>query len=91
MRQRRRPSLLLAGSGRQEGKIKGIRIEMKEAKLLLVGFFFCFFGHAVRGILVPRSGVEPAPLHWERKVLTIGPPGKSLLLVVDYTLLYIGN
>ena len=30
------------------------------------------------GILVPWSGVEPAPLHWQCGVLTTGPPGKSL-------------
>ena len=28
--------------------------------------------------LVSRPGVEPGPLHWERRVLPTGPPGKSL-------------
>ena len=31
--------------------------------------------------LVPRPGIEPGPLHWERGVLTTVPPGKSLLLL----------
>ena len=32
--------------------------------------------------LVPSLGVEPRPLHWERGVLTTGPPGMSLRWVV---------
>ena len=27
--------------------------------------------------LVPWPGIKPGPLHWERRVLTTGPPGKS--------------
>ena len=27
----------------------------------------------------PQPKIEPRPLHWECKVLTTGPPGKSLL------------
>ena len=37
-----------------------------------------FFGCAACGILVPRLGIEPSPMHWKRRVLTTGPPGKSL-------------
>ena len=29
--------------------------------------------------LVPRPGMEPSPLHWECRVLAIGPLGKSHL------------
>ena len=29
------------------------------------------------GILVRQPGTEPVPLHWERRVLTTEPPGKS--------------
>ena len=29
--------------------------------------------------LVPWPGIEPGPLHWEHRVLTTGPPRKSLL------------
>ena len=29
------------------------------------------------GIIVPRPGIEPHPLHWGQRVLTTGPPGKS--------------
>ena len=36
---------------------------------------FWFFGHEACGILAPRPGIEPAV---ESKVLTTGPPGKSL-------------
>ena len=30
-------------------------------------------------ISFPNRGLNPVPLHWECKVLTTGPPGKSLL------------
>ena len=33
------------------------------------------------GIQFPDQGSNPAPLHWERRVLTTGPPGKSRLIV----------
>ena len=33
---------------------------------------------AARGILVPDQGLNLHPLHWEHRVLTTGPPGKSL-------------
>ena len=29
------------------------------------------------GIIVPRPGIEPRPLHWGQRVLTAGPPGKA--------------
>ena len=29
--------------------------------------------------LFPQPRIEPGPLHWGCKVLTTGPPGKSLL------------
>ena len=29
------------------------------------------------GIIVPRPGIEPHPLHWGQRVLTTGPPGKA--------------
>ena len=31
------------------------------------------------GLLVTQLGWKPCPLHWECRVLTTGPPGKSLL------------
>ena len=42
-------------------------------------FFFFFFWSlcAACGILVPGPEMEPMPLHWNREVLTTGPPGKS--------------
>ena len=30
------------------------------------------------GVLIPQPGIEPVPPKWKRRVLTIGPPGKSL-------------
>ena len=44
---------------------------------------FCSFGHAVCGILAPQPGIEPAPLELEGKVLTTGPPEKSLDYVLE--------
>ena len=41
-------------------------------------FMFWFFGHKPYGILSPQPGIEPAPPALEGKVLTTGPPGKSL-------------
>ena len=40
---------------------------------------FCFFGREACGILAPPPGIEPAPPALEGKVLTTGPPGKSLV------------
>ena len=40
-------------------------------------FFWCF-GRETCGILAPRPGIETAPPALEGKVLTTGPPGKSL-------------
>ena len=42
------------------------------------GFFFFFFGQEACGILHPWPGIEPASFALEVKVLTTGPPGKSL-------------
>ena len=42
---------------------------------------FWFFGHEACGILAPRPGIEPAPPALEGKVLTTGPPGKSLIFL----------
>ena len=41
-------------------------------------FFFFFFGHEACGILAPQPGMEPTAPALEGKVLTTGPPGKSL-------------
>ena len=56
------------------------------ASLLMrsLGFSFLFFlkksfGHAVRhvGSQFPHQGSNLQPLHWKRRVLTTGPPGRS--------------
>ena len=39
-------------------------------------FFFLFFGHV--GSYFPNQGLNLCPLHWKLRVLTSGPPGKSL-------------
>ena len=41
---------------------------------------FWFFGRKAYGILVPWPGIEPVLLALEGKVLTTGPPGKSLFV-----------
>ena len=43
--------------------------------------FSCFgvFGHEAYGIFVPQPVIEPALLALKGKVLTPGPPGKSLI------------
>ena len=45
---------------------------------ILLLFYFLDFGSQARGILAPPPGMEPAPPALEPKVLTTGPPGKSL-------------
>ena len=37
-----------------------------------------FFSREACGILASQPGIEPAPSAMEGKVLTTGPPGKSL-------------
>ena len=39
---------------------------------------FWLFGHEAYGILAPQPGLELAPPLLEGRVLTSGPPGKSL-------------
>ena len=39
---------------------------------------FWFFGYQTCGILPPRPGIEPTPFALEDKVLSTGPPGKSV-------------
>ena len=46
---------------------------------ILLLFYVLDFGSQACGILAPPAGMEPAPPALERKVLTTGPPGKSLL------------
>ena len=47
---------------------------------------FWFFGQEACGILAPRPGIEPAPPALEGKVLTTGPPGKSLCFLLKFPL-----
>ena len=50
----------------------------------LAHFFVCFFVFSfvratwLMGSLFPDQGLNPGPWHWERGVLTTGPPGNSL-------------
>ena len=46
--------------------------------LLLFWVFVEFFGQEVCGISAPRPGIQPSAPALEGKVLTTGPPGKSL-------------
>ena len=45
---------------------------------------FGFFGCKACGTLALQPGIEPAPPALEDEVLTTGPPGKSLLFVLDH-------
>ena len=54
--------------------------------LLLKKIMFFWLHCVVCGILVPRPGKEPVPLQWKLGVLTMGPPGKSLLFYLKYVL-----
>ena len=40
-------------------------------------FFFPFFGPHVGSLVLP-PGIKPETLRWKHRVLTAGPPGKSL-------------
>ena len=40
------------------------------------------------GSLVSRQGLNPCPLHWKCRVLTTEPPGKSLLLLQFFILMF---
>ena len=44
--------------------------------------FWLFIGSEARGILAPRPGIEPTPFASEGEVLTTGPSGKSLSILV---------
>ena len=57
--------------------------------VLLLFYVLAFFGHEARGILVPQPGIEPTPPALEGKILTTGPPGRSLSYMV-YFLSYLG-
>ena len=52
---------------------------------MAVIFFFFWPQWAACGILVPQPGIELVPLQWKRRVLTTGPPGKSLMAVISET------
>ena len=44
-----------------------------------------FFGCKACGILAPQPGIKLIPAALEGKVLTTGPPGKSLPLILPFT------
>ena len=46
-------------------------------------FFFLATQRGMRD-LVPWPGIEPRPLHWERGVLTTGPWGKPLTVLISF-------
>ena len=47
---------------------------------------FWFFSHEACGILAPQPGIEPATPALEGEVLTTGPPGKSLMYLLEQCL-----
>ena len=44
---------------------------------------FWLFGREACGILAPQPGIEPASPALEGEVLTIGPPMKSLIVLLN--------
>ena len=50
--------------------------------MLLLFYIFVFFGHNVCVILAPQPEIKPAPPGLEGKVLTTGPPEKSLEFLI---------
>ena len=50
--------------------------------ILLLFVMFWLFGCETCGILAPQPGIESAPPALEGKVLTTGPPGKSLTMAI---------
>ena len=51
-------------------------------KMLVLGFGFFFFGQEACGHVAPRPGIELVLPALEGRVLTTGPPGKSLTELV---------
>ena len=47
----------------------------------LLGFFFFYCAVQHVGSYFPKQGLNLCPLRWEPRVLTTGPPGKSLLIL----------
>ena len=45
-------------------------------------FIFWFLGHEACGILAHHPGIKPAPPALEDEVLTTGPPGRSLVIII---------
>jgi len=54
--------------------------------LKLLKYCFCvlfqLYGHEARGILAPEPGIEPTTPALELAILTTGPPGKSLHILI---------
>ena len=65
-------SLIGWGSSKNKGEIA-----------LNISFFSFFFCLMARGILAPQPGIPPCSLHWKCGVLITGPPGQSLLSLLD--------
>ena len=69
-------------------------INMNQPQVLVSFFFkhfFCLFIWlceilvAAWGIQFPDQGLNPGPLHWEHRVLATGPPEKSLIFFLKYS------
>ena len=56
--------------------------------ILFLFYVFIFFGHKLCGILASWPEIKLAPLTLEGKVLTTGPPGKSLYFSEVWLYLY---
>ena len=57
-----------------------LRFHLNITPVMTLSSSFFWGGHTAQlmGILALRPGVKPVPLQWKGRVLTTGPPGKSL-------------
>ena len=51
-------------------------------KYFIVLILISWLCHTMCGILGPDQELNPHPLHWKHRVLTPGPPGKSLIIII---------
>ena len=62
------------------GDLQAAREEKKKQYFFLC---FIFFSKEACGILAPQPGMEPTPSALGGKVLTTGPPGKSVIFGIS--------
>ena len=70
--------MVTSGEGWGGGIVRDFAIDRYTLLSFFLPFFWLHWALVVAcGIQFPDQGSNPGPLHWERGVLTTGPPGKS--------------